>query len=111
MAKGRSRDPRKEQQWQRWIGLWRESGLSVRDFCARHRLPTPRFYAWRRLLEQRFGPAASFLPVHVLTDDPPACPPPIEVALPDGSTLRVPSGCDPATLRCVLAALQQARPC
>jgi hypothetical protein len=35
MAHGKPRDPRKEQQWQRWIQLWMSSGLTVWDFCAR----------------------------------------------------------------------------
>ena len=48
MAHGRVRDEQKEQQWRRWIAQWRTSGLSVRDFCARHGLATPSFYAWRR---------------------------------------------------------------
>jgi len=32
MAQGKSRDPRKEQQWRRWIQQWQHSGLSVRGF-------------------------------------------------------------------------------
>ena len=60
MAQGRPRDPRKQQQWQRWIQPWQASGLSVRAFCARHRLAEPRFYAWRRQLRQRQGPGANF---------------------------------------------------
>src|SRR6516165_5281114 len=38
MAPGRARDERKEQQWRRWIGEWRASGLSVRAFCERRGL-------------------------------------------------------------------------
>ena len=53
MAQGKSRDPRKEQQWRRWIQQWQHSGLSVRAFCARHDLAEPSFYAWRRQLQQR----------------------------------------------------------
>jgi hypothetical protein len=47
MAPGRARDERKEQQWRRWIGEWRASGLSVRAFCDRRGLAIPSFYAWR----------------------------------------------------------------
>ena len=53
MAPGRTRNERKEQQWQRWIAQWRASGLSVRAFCDRYGLATPSFYAWRRDLQQR----------------------------------------------------------
>ena len=45
MAPGRARDERKEQQWRRWIGEWRASGLSVRAFCNRRGLAIPSFYA------------------------------------------------------------------
>ena len=38
MAHGKPRDPRKEQQWRRWIQLWQHSGLTVRAFCDRHHL-------------------------------------------------------------------------
>ena len=53
MAPGRARDERTEQQWRRWIGEWRASGLSVRAFCERRGLAIPSFYAWRRTLERR----------------------------------------------------------
>ena len=35
MAHGKLRDPRKEQHWRRLIQLWKNSGLTVRAFCAR----------------------------------------------------------------------------
>ena len=53
MAPGRTRDEQKEQEWRRWIAQWRASGLSVRDFCDRHGLAAPSFYAWRSRLHQR----------------------------------------------------------
>src|SRR5262249_37947207 len=53
MAHGKPRDPRKEQHWRRWVQRWKNSGLTVRDFCARHQLVQPSFYAWRRELQQR----------------------------------------------------------
>ena len=66
MAPGRARDERKEQQWRRWIGEWRASGLSVRAFCARHDLASARFYHWRRVLERRAAEQpAVFVPVQV----------------------------------------------
>ena len=66
MALGRARDERKEQQWRRWIGEWRESGLSVRAFCARHHLATASFYAWRRVLERRAAEKPVFVPVQLV---------------------------------------------
>ncbi len=104
MAHGQPRDPRPEQLWRHWIQLWQRSGLTVRAFCARHHLAEPSFYAWRRLLQQR-EPAA-FLPVRVVPDERPATP--IELVVRGGRTLPVAAGFDPATLRQLLALLEEA---
>ena len=61
MAQGKPRDSRKEQQWRRLIQLWKNSGLTVRAFCARHHITQPSFYAWRRELQQRDA-SALFMP-------------------------------------------------
>ena len=111
MAPGRPRDQHKERQWQRWIDQWRASGLGVRDFCARHRLPTPTFYTWRRRLQRRAAEQASFLPVQVVADTPPQQASPLEVVLAGGSVVRVPAGFDPVTLRQLLALLREGGPC
>jgi hypothetical protein len=111
MAQGRSRDERKERQWRRWVGEWRASGLGVRAFCARRGLAEPRFYAWRRLLEERAAANATFLPVQVVADESPAPVSALEVVLADGRTLRVTPGFDAATLRALLTVLEEGRPC
>ena len=111
MAPGRPRDQHKERQWQRWIDQWRASGLSVRAFCARHRLPTPTFYAWRRRLRRRAAERAPFLPVQVVADPPPPPASTLEVLLADGGVVRVPPGFDPATLRQLLAVLREGGAC
>ena len=111
MAPGRPRDQLKERQWQRWLDQWRASGLSVRAFCARHRLPTPTFYAWRRRLQRRAAEPAPFLPVHVVPDTPPQQARPFEVVLADGPVVRVPAGFDPAALRQLLAVLREGGAC
>ena len=110
MAQGKSRDPRKEQQWRRWIQQWQHSGLSVRGFCARHDLAEPSFYAWRRQLQQRQAPSP-FLPVRVVPDEEPAAAGSVEVVLTGGRRVRVPPGFDPATLRQLLAVLEEVPPC
>jgi hypothetical protein len=111
MSYGRPRDSRKEQQWRRWIGQWQHSGLSVRAFCARHDLAQPSFYAWRREIRQRDAAAGTFLSVQVVPDDDPSPASPLEVVLPGGRTLRVPSGFDSAALRQLLAVLEETPPC
>jgi len=115
MSPGKPRDPRKEQHWRDLITRWQRSGLSVRAFCHRQRLAVPSFYAWRRTLRQRDGRAqpapapVTFLPVQVRNDatDPPA---PLELVLAHGRCLRIPPGFDPAHLRALLLALEDA-PC
>ena len=111
MAPGRPRDQHKERQWQRWIDQWRASGLSVRDFCVRHRLPTPTFYSWRRRLQRRAAEPTPFLPVQVVAAPSLSPASPLEVVLADGAVLRVTPGFDPATLRQLLAVLREERSC
>ena len=111
MAPGRTRDDRKERQWQRWIAQWQTSNLSVRDFCARHGLTEANFYAWRRTLTQRAVPPATFVPVQLVPDTSSLPTSPLEVVLANGQTLGVAPGFDAATLRQLLAVLQEGRPC
>jgi transposase-like protein len=109
MAHGKPRDLRKEQLWRRWIRLWQASGLNVRTFCDRHDLAPPSFYAWRRVLQQRDAVTPQFVPVRVLPDQEPTAS--LEVVLAGGHRLRVTPGFDPATLRQLLAVLEEAAPC
>ena len=104
-----------------WQGVIREaarSGLSIREFCRRGRVTISQFYWWRRRLRkqqpapatgkrQKRGPeAASF----VLVSEPgQSSEAGIELVLGDGRRLRIHRGVDEATLRSVLAALEQAR--
>jgi transposase len=111
MTHGKPRDLGKEQQWRHWIHQWQHSGLSVRAFCDRHGLAQPSFYAWRRTLQLRAAAASPFVPVHLLPDEPRAPAASLEVILAGGRCLRVSPGFDPATLRQLLAVLEEARPC
>ncbi len=114
MALGKPRDPRKEQQWRRWIHQWQHSELTVRAFCELHQLSQPSFYAWRRQLQQRDAAPAPFLPVRVVAELPavqPAGTATFEIVLPGNRTLRVAPGFDAATLRQLLAVLQEVSGC
>lgn len=111
MTTGKPRDVRKERQWRRWIREWRGSGLTVRDFCYRHDLAQHCFYAWRRELARRDAETMSFIPVRVVPDDQPAAARALEVVLPGGRTLRVIPGFDAATLRQLLAVLEEQPSC
>ena len=121
---GRQRDPLREKFWRRTIRQQQHSGLTVRAFCLREGLKEGAFRWWRQALARRdrevaattqadrevepLEAAPTFLPVRLL--DPEAIParpsPPIEVVLPTGPTVRVPSGFDPRTLGQVLAVLE-----
>jgi hypothetical protein len=111
MAHGRPRDLRKQQQWQRRIQQWQASGLSVRAFCARHGLAEPGFYAWRRKLHRRQQRVADFVPVHILAHAEPNAEDGLEVVLAGGRRLRVRPGFDSATLRQLVAVLEEMPPC
>ena len=126
MAKrgGKRRDPAREKFWRRTIRDQQGSGMSVRDFCRREGLKDGAFRWWRQELTRRDqGPsvaprgerteaAPAFLPVRVVDPEAltPRASPPIEIVLPTGPILRVPSGFDPRTLGHVLAVLE-GRPC
>ena len=130
MAKrgGKRRDPAREKFWRRAIRDQQRSGLSVRDFCRREGLKDWTFRWWRQELARRDRqPSAAprdrgdpepneappaFLPVRVadLEVVPPRPAPPIEIVLPNGPIVRVPTGFNPSTLGHVLAVLE-GRPC
>ena len=111
MAPGRARDEQKEWQWRRWIAQWQTSGLSVRDFCARHGLAVPNFYAWRRRLQQRAADTPAVVAVQVVADAPPAHASALELVLAHGRIVRVAPGFDAATLRQLVVALEGGGPC
>ena len=115
MAKGNPRDRSKERFWRRAVRQWRQSGLSVRDFCAEHSLSEPNFYAWRRTLAQRDAQATRFVPVEVVPDDRPAATPDgsgtaLELLLNSGQVLRIAVGFDGPTLQRLLSLLEEGRP-
>jgi transposase-like protein len=126
--RGKPCDRAKERFWRRMLCQWRRSGQSVRAFCAQHGLAEPSFYTWRRTLTQRDqvrrqarGPGRQALPAQQAdsASDQPVFVPvrllapaaALEVLLSSGRLLRVPTGFDAATLRQLLAVLEEAPPC
>ena len=83
----------------------------MRDFCARHRLAEPTFYAWRRHLLERAADPPAVVAVQVVAHSPPPKASALELVLADGRVVRVTPGFDPATLRQVLTALEGEGPC
>jgi hypothetical protein len=113
MSTGKPRDHQKERFWRTMLQRWRLSGLSVREFCARHQLTQPSFYAWRRTLAQRDSDV-QFVPVR-LADQSTVAPNGPSTALErllDGRRrLRIEPGFDAATLKRLLTLLEEDRPC
>ena len=112
----------KEQHWRQHLAAWRRSGQTVRAYCRAQGLSEPTFYAWRRNLSERPCPttaadhaaasthpslsaaASAFLPVRLV--DQPAVTPPVEVVLRGGRLLRVTAGFSAATVRDLIAVLE-----
>ena len=105
MPKTRRRNQAREQFWRDTVAAWRQSGQSVRAFCAARGVSEATFFARRRELIDRAtlpqppAPAAPFVPVNVVPD------PTAEVVLPGGLIVRVPVAADPAAVARLVAAL------
>lgn len=87
------RDPKKEAFWRDAIRRQATSGLSVREFCRRHRLSEPSFYERRRTYQERDArrPAAppAFVPV-IVRDERPASEDGLVIELRGGRLLWLP---------------------
>jgi hypothetical protein len=119
MSRRGERDRGKERFWRRLLRRWRGSGRTVRGFCAEQGVSEPTFYAWRRTIATRDQEAGPQQPARLRTGAPrgrgrPAFVPvqvrpttALEVVLGGGRLVRVPAGFDPATLRQLLAVLEE----
>lgn len=120
MVRGSCHEGGKEHYWRGVLLHWQRSGQRVRSYCLQHGVSEPSFYAWRRTIQERDRQATrrpqrrlgtadglpAFVPVTVA-----AAPPSLEVVLDDSRTIRVPAGFDAATLRRLLAVLDEAASC
>jgi transposase len=117
MAK-QQRDGERERQWRGVMRRCADSGLSVREFCRRERLPESAFYFWRRTLLERdadaadrtlvmpeSGPAPAFVPV-TLPQDPRASAIEITIELGPGLTIRFDESAAPQRVAALVRALR-----
>jgi hypothetical protein len=108
---GRRPDPATRQRWQQRLDRFRSSGLTVPAFCKREGVSTASFYAWRRRLRHDPAPPASdsprLVPVRLAALPAPA---PVELLLPSGLVVRLPSEVELGWLRQLLGLLGVA-PC
>lgn len=110
-------DADRAERWREVLREQNESGLSISAFCRLRRHSTASFYYWKRALKKevaagRARPAvrprrpnspSAFLPVQVTS----TAPAEIEIQLPDGTLVRVASGCDGDLLAPVLHVLEK----
>jgi len=128
MARRRGeRDRGKERFWREMVQRWRQSGVTIRDFCDAHGLSEPSFYGWRREIAKRDGQTGerstrtsarsarrhasglpAFVPLRVTPTEPASA---LEVVVGAGHVVRVAPGFDAATLRSLLAVLAEAPSC
>jgi hypothetical protein len=79
---------KKAEAWRLRLQRFQSSGLSVSQFCAREQVSQPSFYQWRKRLQ--LAPtrpsAPTFLPVRLTQSAA------VEIHLPNGARVSVPSG-------------------
>ena len=97
----------REQFWREVVTRQRESGLSIKEFCAKEAVATATFFVWKRRLAGGATPAiVGFAPVRLQPEtlSEPA-PGEIEILLPHERRIRLTGTVDRQQLRDVLAAL------
>jgi transposase-like protein len=119
--KGPARDGGKERFWREAVGQQGRSGQSVRAYCRDHGLSEASFYAWRGELKrrramrsekasERMGGNTTFVPVRLAASiAAPIGVASIEVALPSGVMLRLPTSMEPASVAALLIAWERGR--
>ena len=119
MPRHGERDLGKERYWRRWIRQWQGSGRTIRDFCAEHSLSEASFYAWRRTIAERDAERSRpnrqaraddqplFVPVQVVPTAATTASAGLELVVGQGRVVRVTPGFDAATLRQLLAVLEE----
>jgi transposase-like protein len=105
------RKGKKEQQWKNTIREAARSGMSISEFCRRHRLREKQFYWWRHRLagslqsKGRIKPTGKQASFALVSDEHGSLDAGIELVLGDGRRLRISKGVDEETLRAVLSAV------
>jgi transposase len=109
-ARSRS-DAAATRRWVERLERFAAGNHTVVAFCAAEGVSQSNFYLWRRRLTQPLTPAPNepkVVPIRVTP--PPAPATPIELALPSGSVLRLPSDARPEMIVAILRGLE-GQPC
>lgn len=96
--------------WLDRLARFPSSGLTAAQFCALEAVSLPSFYSWKRRLAAEAKTATTpdhgtDLGPHLLPIKLPSSTPAIELVLPTGTVLRLPTGSDLAWVRSLVAAL------
>lgn len=100
---GLKRGGRAARKWQRLIDGQRESGMSVKAYCRKKKVPDSGFYIWRKRLSDRNIPENGFIQ---LPAPKAITPPAFEIQTPNGYSLKISSGLDEDLLTRVLGILR-----
>ena len=111
-----------ELKWRPVLEEWRRSGLDAADFCRDRRLAVSALQHWKKEIQtrdqrrsaQRAAKEASrqsmrLLPVRIVESQPAAPPAALEIVLRGGRLVRLLGDFDPAMLRKLVLALEEAR--
>lgn len=110
----RSVDGGKRREWSERLRRFKRCDLTVAAFCETEGVSTPSFYQWRRRLDSlamEAAPAATritrqaFVPLRIATPAPAGAP--VEIHLPNGARVSLPSN-DPQGIAAAIAAAAQA---
>ena len=109
---GHKPDVEKARFWRKAVHEAARSGLSIREFCRQRKLHESQFYWWQRHLATKLAaqpkkPAAAAASFALVSGEAGAPDAGIELVLAGGRRLRIAKGVDEATLRSVLAALDE----
>ncbi len=109
------RDMADADEWSKRVAEWRASGLTAKEFCAKHdlRVSALRNWSYRLRAAEKASEASAvrLVPVAVKPPDAPATTPQVEPGKPalivelGAARIVVPAGVDRATLKMVLDAL------
>jgi transposase len=94
-------------QWARWVGEWRQSGLTAEAFADRKGLRLPSLYEWSSRLGREARRAPPIVEVVALQPSSIVSPATFEISLPSGVRVGVPSGFALEDLQRLLAVLEE----
>jgi transposase-like protein len=98
---------RRREDWQQLISGYKQSGLTVKAFCEKHRVSEGLFYSWRkRVVAEDQVARFALVATNGMAPSAPALQP-LQLLLAGGERLEIPSGTDEATLWTVLGLLRQ----